>query len=123
MSINFDNDRAIYLQIVDVIKMDIISNKYKAGDKLPSVRDLALQFRVNPNTMQRALAQLEDEGLVYTQRTNGRFVSDEAVKVEEERKRIIDSKIYEFLDYMHSLGMQDDQIIEEIKMIRKGEVK
>lgn len=119
MSINFSNDKAIYLQIVDAIKLDIISGKYEAGEKLPSVRELALQFRVNPNTMQRAFAHLEDEGLVYTERTNGRFVSKEVKKVEEEKSILVDVKVSEFLDYMHSLNLTNEEIIDYIKKIER----
>lgn len=121
MSFKFDNERAIYLQIVDIIKMDIISGKYKSGDKLPSVRDLALQFRVNPNTMQRSLVQLEEDGLLYTERTNGRFVSDEKSRVEEEKQTLIRMKIEECFTYLHTLGLNDDEIMEQLERIRKGE--
>ena len=72
---DFDANKPIYLQIVDNIKDRIINGDYSPGEKLPSVRDFAAQMAVNPNTMQRALAQLESEGLIYTERTNGRFVS------------------------------------------------
>ncbi len=123
MSIDFSNDKAIYLQICDAIKMDIISGKYVAGEKLPSVRDLAMHFRVNPNTMQRAFSQLEDEGLVYTERTNGRFVSKEAKRMEEEKSKLVMEKIDAFLDYMHSLGLSNDEIVDQIKQARKGENK
>ena len=121
MSLKFDNEKAIYLQIVDIIKMDIISGKYKAGDKLPSVRDLALQFRVNPNTMQRALVQLEDEKLLYTERTNGRYVSDEISRVEEEKQALIKMKIEECFNYLRTLGLNDEEIMIQIGKIGKGE--
>ena len=72
------NDRPIYLQLMERIQMDIVSGKYHAGDKLPSVRDLAIEAAVNPNTMQKALSELERVGLVYSQRTSGRFITEDA---------------------------------------------
>ena len=66
-----------------MIKVDIISGQLKSGERLPSVRDLALQNKVNPNTMQKALVELEDEGLVYTERTNGKFVTENKELIEK----------------------------------------
>ena len=68
-----DNDRPIYLQLMERIQQDIVSGIYKPGDRLPSVRDLAVEAAVNPNTMQKALSELERSGLVYSQRTSGRY--------------------------------------------------
>ena len=73
---NLDNDRPIYMQLMERIQQDIISGAYQPGDKLPSVRDLAVEAAVNPNTMQKALSELERCGLVYSQRTSGRFITD-----------------------------------------------
>ena len=70
-----DNDRPIYLQLMERIQQDIVSGIYKPGDRLPSVRDLAVEAAVNPNTMQKALSELERSGLVYSQRTSGRFIT------------------------------------------------
>ena len=72
---SFNNDTPIYLQIVDLIRNDISSGKLKPGQKLPSVREYALEFKVNPNTMQKALAELESMELIYTERTNGKYVT------------------------------------------------
>ncbi|NBK98531.1 MAG: GntR family transcriptional regulator [Erysipelotrichia bacterium] len=119
MSVSFSNDRAIYLQIVDFMKIDIISGKYRQGEKLPSVRDLAIAFKVNPNTMQRAFIELESLGLVYTERTNGRFVSNEEGVIENIKKQIAKTKVEEFLCYMKSLGIEDSEIITYISDVRK----
>ena len=73
MKIVFDNNTPIYIQLVEVLKKNIISGKMNPKDRLPSVRDLALEFKVNPNTMQKALMELEDLGLIYTERTNGKL--------------------------------------------------
>lgn len=74
---DLDNNRPIYLQLMEKIQQDIISGVYHAGDRLPSVRELALEASVNPNTMQKALSELERNGLVHTQRTSGRFITED----------------------------------------------
>ena len=79
---DLDNDRPIYLQLMERIQQDIIAGVYKPGDKIPSVRDLALDAAVNPNTMQKALAELERNGLVYSQRTSGRFITEDEETLE-----------------------------------------
>ena len=83
MAWELDSDRPIFIQIVERIQMEIISGKYSPGDKLPSVRDLAAVAAVNPNTMQKALTELERTGLVYSQRTSGRFITEDAKMIEE----------------------------------------
>ena len=72
MDFTFDNNIPIYIQLLDYLKIYLISGVFKAGDKLPSVRDFATIFKVNPNTMQKALTELEDMNLIYTERTNGK---------------------------------------------------
>ena len=78
-----DNDRPIYLQLMERIQQDIVSGIYKPGDRLPSVRDLAVEAAVNPNTMQKALSELERSGLVYSQRTSGRFITEDTQLLDE----------------------------------------
>lgn len=121
LSISFNNDRPIYLQIVEQMKIDIISGKYQQGEKLPSVRELATFYKVNPNTMQRAFAELEDLQLVYTKRTSGRFVTEEEGLIESSKQQVAKAKIDEFLLYMQSLGIKNDEIITYICEERKGE--
>ena len=75
MNFQFDNNIPIYIQLVEQLKIYIISGKLKSGDRLPSVRELALQSKVNPNTMQKALLELEEQKLIYTERTNGKYVT------------------------------------------------
>ena len=77
MAWTLDSDRPIFLQIVERIQTDIVSGRYQPGDKLPSVRDLAAEASVNPNTMQKAFAELERTGLVYSRRTSGRFITED----------------------------------------------
>ena len=79
----FDNDRPIYIQLVEMLKVEIISGKLKLGERLLSVRELAMKARVNPNTMQKALVELENCGLIYTERTNGKFVTQDNKLIEK----------------------------------------
>src|SRR5699024_9288914 len=83
-----DDTRPIYLQIEDLIKTNIIAGVYQPGQKLPSVRDLAAEASVNPNTMQKALTELERSGLVYTQRTSGRFITEDISKMTELKEQL-----------------------------------
>ena len=89
----FDNERPIYVQLVEKIRLEIISGRLKSGERLPSVRELALTARVNPNTMQKALVELENEGLVYTQRTNGKFVTEDKKIIEKIKKNWLKKKL------------------------------
>ena len=75
MEFTFDNNIPIYIQLLEYMKIYLISGVFKCGEKLPSVRDFATNFKVNPNTMQKALAELESLNLIYTERTNGKYVT------------------------------------------------
>ena len=101
----FDNERPIYIQLVEMLRKEIFSGKLKTGERLPSVRELALTARVNPNTMQKALVELENEGLVYTERTNGKFVTDNKELIEKIKKELAEEKVNNFLDDMKSIGI------------------
>ena len=102
-----DNDRPIYLQLMERIQHDIISGVYKPGDKIPSVRDLALDAAVNPNTMQKALSELERNGLVYSQRTSGRFITDDEELLKNMKMQLATEHIRQFFEQMHQLGFSD----------------
>ena len=91
-------DRPIYQQLVEKLTEQIVSGQLNAGDKVPPVRELAAQAGVNPNTMQRALADLEREGLMFTNRTSGRFVTEDKAMIEKVREEIASDRINEFLD-------------------------
>lgn len=108
---DLSSDRPIFLQIVEIIQLDIISGKYSPGDKLPSVRDLAFEASVNPNTMQRALSELERSGLVYSQRTSGRFITEEVAMIEKLKSALAQNKIREFLKSMQKLGFKNEETI------------
>lgn len=107
----FDNERPIYIQLVEKIRIEIVSGKLKQGERLPSVRELALIARVNPNTMQKALVELEEEGLVYTERTNGKFVTTNSELINNIKKELAQEKIRNFLNDMENIGITHDEAI------------
>ncbi|MEF9941172.1 MAG: GntR family transcriptional regulator [Lachnospiraceae bacterium] len=107
-----DNNRPIYLQLMERIQQDIISGIYRPGDKLPSVRDLALDASVNPNTMQKALVELERNGLVYSQRTSGRYITEDETLLNHVKHELVTSHIQEFLSQMTQLGYQEDEVLK-----------
>ena len=115
-----DSDRPIFLQLVERIQMDIISGRYKSGDKLPSVRDLAAEAAVNPNTMQKAFSELERTGLVYSQRTSGRFITEDKQMIEELKANIAKEKIEEFIENMKNIGFKDDEILSMMQQTMNG---
>ncbi|HBA63422.1 MAG TPA: GntR family transcriptional regulator [Lachnospiraceae bacterium] len=117
---DLDNDRPIYLQLMEQIRLDIVSGKYHAGDKLPSVRDLALEAAVNPNTMQKALSELERSGLVYSQRTSGRFITEDNEMLQQLRTDLADEHIRDFLQNMKQLGFSDEETLSLVATIVKG---
>lgn len=104
MSWEFQSDRPIYAQLMEQIKRRIITGIYPPGEKMPSVRELAAEASVNPNTMQRAFAQLEQEGLLYTQRTSGRFVTEDQQRILEMKTEMADELAKRFLEDMEQLG-------------------
>lgn len=109
MEWQFTNDRPIYLQIAEQIIQQIASGGYTPGERLPSVRDFAAQAGVNPNTMQRAFGELERNGLVTVNRTAGRSVTEDMMKIEEIRKKLAEKQIEEFLNGMQQLGYTKEQ--------------
>ncbi|MDO4313584.1 MAG: GntR family transcriptional regulator [Eubacteriales bacterium] len=121
MTWHLDNDRPIYLQLMERIQMDIISGKYGPGDKLPSVRDLALEASVNPNTMQKALAELERVGLVYSQRTAGRFITEDEELMKNLKREQAAQYLEEFFTNMRHLGLQDEEIRTLFEEAMEGE--
>lgn len=120
MAWNLSSDRPIYAQLVEQVKLRIISGLYPVGSKLPSVRDLAAEASVNPNTMQRALAQLETEGLIFSQRTSGRFVTDKEETVVQLKTALAKDVICEFIFKMKRLGFSK---AEAAKLIEQTEFK
>ena len=110
----FNNSISIYVQIMDEVKRWIISGKLKGGDKLPAVRELALDFKVNPNTVQRMYQELEGEGIVRSQRGIGRFVTEDQTKLKDLQLSVSSALIKTFIEEMKALGFQDSEITSEI---------
>ena len=121
MSWTLDNDRPIYLQLMERIQMDIIAGVYQPGDKLPSVRDLALEAAVNPNTMQKALSELERSGLVYSQRTSGRFITEDTEMLTQMKKELATEHIQEFFQKMEQLGFSRAELLTLVTKAAEGE--
>ncbi|MBQ4426586.1 MAG: GntR family transcriptional regulator [Oscillospiraceae bacterium] len=110
MDTSFRSNEPIYLQLMERFKLSIASGELLPGDKLRSVRDLAIWAGVNPNTMQRALSELERDGLIYTQRTSGKYVTEDAEIVSRVKTELAEAKTAEYLRYMRSLGLSSDEI-------------
>lgn len=115
MNYIFDNERPIYIQLVELIRIDIVSGKYEKGSKLPSVRELALTMKVNPNTMQKALVELENEKLIYTERTNGKYVTEDEKKLEKIKKQLAQEKVNNYLNSMKSIGINYEDAIRYLQ--------
>ena len=111
----FDNERQIYVQLVEQLRLKIISGKLKSGERIPSVRELALTARVNPNTMQKALAELENAGLVYTERTNGKFVTDNKKLIEQIKKELAEEKVNNYLKDMKNIGISYQEALKYLQ--------
>ena len=104
-------DAPIYSQLAEQMRLSIVSGEYAPGERLPPVRGLALSAGVNPNTMQRAMTELEREGLVFPQRTAGRFVTEDAELIAQARREIARVKAEAFLEAMRSLGYTSGEIL------------
>ena len=111
MDWRFRSDLPIYSQLVDKIKLGIVSGEMPPGSRLPAVRELAMDAGVNPNTMQRALQELEREGMVYAQRTSGRFVTEDTAVIEGIKKAMAEDLIQVFASSMAELGYGRDEIV------------
>ena len=111
----FNNSVPIYLQIVSEIKKQIISGKLIPGERIPSVRELALTYKVNPNTMQKALIELEENGLIKTERTNGKFVTEDENIINKIKNDYAENLTQNYLSEMISLGITKQEIKERIK--------
>jgi DNA-binding transcriptional regulator YhcF (GntR family) len=120
MKWSFTPDRPIYLQMQEQLKLSIVSGARPPGEKLPTVRDLALEAAVNPNTVQKALMELEREGLVYAQRTSGRFVTEETKVIIEKKNEIAISLVDAFLEKMAAIGYTIKDTAELIEEKSRG---
>lgn len=111
MSIEFDNNMPIYIQIMNYIKKEIVIGNLKAGDKIPAVRELALELQINPNTVQRTFQELERDGIVETKRGLGRYVTSEESKIMEIKKEMAGDLLGRFIQGMQELGFANNDIV------------
>ena len=119
MEWQIDNNKPVYIQLVEQLKMKIISGEIELDSKLDSVRNLASEAMVNPNTMQKALAELERQGFVFSKRTSGRFVTDNKDLIDTERKKLVKESVKKSLETLINLGYTDDEIISLVEEILK----
>lgn len=115
MNLVFDNNTPIYIQLVEKIEKDIITGKLKGGERLPSIRDLAIESKVNPNTIQKALSVLEETGLIFTERTNGKFITKDKALIEKYKNEYAEVLSQKYFEDMQSIGLGIDLAIKYIK--------
>ena len=118
---DLDENLPIYLQLTDELEKKIINGTYPPGSRLPAVRELAAEAGVNPNTMQRALTQMENSGLIYTKRTSGRFLTDDREKIERLRRDAARQRIEKFLRDMRELGIEKKEVCTMIDALKEEE--
>ncbi|MEK5236996.1 GntR family transcriptional regulator [Paenibacillus sp. FSL L8-0470] len=111
MTIEFDNNQPIYIQIMNYIKGEIITGKLKPGDKIPSVRELAAELQINPNTVQRTFQELEREEIVETRRGMGRYVTGREETIMTIKKEMAQDVLDRFIRGMEELGFQGEEIL------------
>lgn len=117
MQWELDSGRPVYLQLIEQIQAGIISGYYKPGDKLPSVRELAAEATVNPNTMQKALSDLERTGLVYTNRTSGRFITSDESMIKKLKEQSALELVQEFIERMKLHGFEPEETLSYVSDI------
>ena len=122
MEWSFHSNQPIYTQLIEQLTLAILSGEYPTGGKLSAVRELAAEAGVNPNTMQRALAEMEREGLMFTNRTSGRYVTEDREMIGKVREQIAGERITEFLSGMSQLGFTEQDIVARLEK-RSGEEK
>lgn len=121
MAWTLNKDKPIYAQLVEIIGNRIISGEYGAGDKVPSVRELAAEAAVNPNTMQKAFVELERKGMIITARTSGRTVTEDKELLKNLRFQMARDQIREFFDSMREMGFEQNEVIDLMKHVAEGE--
>lgn len=115
MAWELDGNRSIYSQLVEVILRRIVTGVYPAGSRLDSVRDLASEAGVNPNTMQRALMELERTGMITTQRTSGKFVTENQDMIHDVKKKMANQAVDRLFAEMEKLGIEKEDVLEIIR--------
>ena len=121
MSWEFQDHLPIYAQLMDTLKRRIITGRYLPGEKLPSVRELAAEAGINPNTVQRAFSELEREGLIYTQRATGKYVTENADEIKSAREALARTQVADFLRAMQSLGFSVGDVIVLLQSFNESE--
>ena len=119
MSFEFNNESPIYLQIIEHIKLQIISSQYLPNQKLKSVREMSVEYGVNPNTIQKALFELEQMGLIFTERTNGKFVTTNEETIRKIKEQTLQKMVDDFFDSMQKIGIDKEQTIAILNKERK----
>jgi len=114
MTIEFDNNLPIYIQIMNYIKGEIVTGKLGPGDKILSVRELASELQINPNTVQRTFQELEREEIVETRRGMGRYVTSEESKIMTIKKEMAKDVLERFIRGMKELGFQGEEIVSVV---------
>lgn len=117
MKWSFSSDRAIYLQLVEQISVHIICSTYLPGEKLPSVRDMAQEAGVNPNTMQKALVELENTDIVFSKKTIGRFITEDTQKIKQMKEELVNKKTTVFFKEMQAFNLTKESIQKIIETL------
>ncbi|CCV64572.1 Transcriptional regulator, GntR family [Alteracholeplasma palmae J233] len=117
----FNDETPLFKQLVEQIRLKIINGSYKPGEKIPSVREFSVETKTNPNTVVKALSELENAGLIYTERTNGKFVTKDIEKIKHEKQEVIMFNMKQTFDKLFSLGITKEELIEYIKEMRNGD--
>ena len=121
MSWEFQDHLPIYAQLMDTLKRRIVTGRYLPGEKLPSVRELAAEAGINPNTVQRAFSELEREGLIYTQRATGKYVTENTDDIKSARRSLARTQVADFLRAMQSLGFSVGDVIVLLQSFNESE--
>ena len=121
MQWKFDGNAPIYTQLVDQMKLGIVSGEWIPGQRIPAVRELAVDAGVNPNTMQRALQELERQGLMFSQRTSGRFITEDREMIEDAKRTVANRHISALIRQMQALGYTRQEIVAMLEEAERGE--
>ena len=117
MEFTFENNIPIYIQLLEYMKIYLISGVFKCGEKLPSVREFATTFKVNPNTMQKALSELEGMKLIYTERTNGKYVTNDKRLIEKLKDEYAITLAKSYFNGMKRIGLGKAESIKYLEGI------
>lgn len=119
MELTFDNNIPIYIQLLEYMKIYLIAGVFKCGEKIPSVRELSTTFKVNPNTMQKALSELESQNLIYTERTNGKYVTKDKKQIEKLKDEYALTLANSYFEGMKRIGLGKADSINYLERINE----